>query len=111
MTALPAFDPDATCSKCGGDSVATLFVGAGSQVRFDYATQQKVEWRHLRVEADFIDRRCHRCGYRWQEAAVVTPAQATEPKLDLTPRELAVRELVSTPKRKRAKKERVRASA
>gem|GEM_PF-4520731 len=67
MSDAAFFNSDAVCPVCAFDSVGTRYVAAGSAVVFDYEAQKASSFSHMRVEAAFLERRCRRCGYRWQE--------------------------------------------
>lgn len=59
--ALPSYDPNRNCPKCGSDGVSTS--------HHDPATARfwKTEDHCRRVQGEHIDRCCHRCHYRWAE--------------------------------------------
>lgn len=69
--ALPPFNPEARCPKCGHDAVNVVYVKAhaGGSTPGCGATIDDFKYR------EHMDRACQRCHYEWGEA-VLEPASA-----------------------------------
>jgi hypothetical protein len=64
-TQLPAYDPAATCPKCGGDDVRTVYVGShGSWTSPPCGLFGPDRY------AEHLDRICQRCHFVWPEAPI-----------------------------------------
>jgi hypothetical protein len=60
--ALPPFNPDSRCPKCGGEDVATSYDADQYECSIS-ATRPKVNIEHLH-------RRCRRCDFDWCEGVL-----------------------------------------
>lgn len=56
---LPPFNPDATCPKCGHDTITCQWRTASGPVT-----------GHRPPADEWLSRRCDRCGYIWDEACI-----------------------------------------
>jgi hypothetical protein len=71
VTALPPYDPDVACSKCGHDDVGTQY-----QANAHHVAGSRCPLADLRdpecCTAEHHHRTCQRCGYLWPESVKET---------------------------------------
>ena len=58
------YDPTAGCPKCGNKVVSVAYCQGYPMGNYCSSTEN--------LDRQHLDRRCARCGYRWQEAVIAT---------------------------------------